>query len=118
MAIKKIYRTNVKSIHDSLYGKELLTARKGIGTLTVLLFAIICGSAPLKSPTASAGNPAAWRLVWSDEFNSPTGSAVDSTKWSFDLGGKGWGNNELETYTSRPANAQLQDGSLVINAIK
>jgi len=56
--------------------------------------------------------------VWSDEFNGPTGSAVDSTKWSFDLGGKGWGNNELETYTSRPANAHLQDGSLVINAIK
>src|SRR6266853_6413016 len=118
MAIKKIYQTNVTSIHGSFYRKELLTARKGIGTLTVLLFAIICGSAPLKSSTASAGNPAAWRLVWSDEFSGPYGSAVDSTKWSFDLGGKGWGNNELETYTSRPANAHRQDGSRVINAIK
>src|SRR5438552_3522485 len=118
MANKKIYQTNVKNIHQSLYGKGLLTARKGIGTLTVLLLAIICGSAPLRSSTTSAGNPEGWRLVWSDEFSGPTGSAVDSTKWSFDLGGKGWGNNELETYTSRPANAHLQDGSLVINAIK
>src|SRR5882724_4147519 len=118
MTIKKIYQTNVKSIHDSLYGKELLTARKGIGTLTVLLFAIICGSAPLKSSTVSAGNPEGWRLAWSDEFNGPDGSAVDSTKWTFDVGGKGWGNNELETYTSRTANAHVENGSLVINAIK
>ena len=57
-------------------------------------------------------------MAWSDEFNGPTGSVVDSTKWSFDVGGNGWGNNELETYTSRTANAHLQDGSLVINAIK
>src|SRR4051812_26369616 len=118
MANKKIYQINIKSIRDSLYGKELLTARKGIGTLTVLLFAIICGAAPLKSATASAGNPAGWRLVWSDEFNGPTGSAVDSTKWSFDIGGKGWGNNELETYTNRTANAHLDGGSLIIKAIK
>ena len=118
MPNKEIYQTNIKSIRDSLYGKELLTARKGIGTLTVLLFAIICGSAPLKSSTASASNPVRWRLVWSDEFNGPTGSAVDSTRWSFDLGGNGWGNSELETYTSRTANAHLQDGKLVIDAIK
>jgi beta-glucanase (GH16 family) len=115
---QKVYQTNVKSIHDSLYGKELPGPGKGIGILTVLLFAIICGSAPLKSSAASVGKPARWRLVWSDEFNGPTGSAVDSTKWSFDLGGNGWGNDELETYTSRTANAYVQDGSLVIKAIK
>ena len=56
--------------------------------------------------------------MWSDEFNGPSGSAVDSTKWSFDVGGKGWGNDELETYTGRTANAQLEGGSLVIKAIK
>jgi beta-glucanase (GH16 family) len=118
MANKKIYQAKVKSPDDSIYGIELLTARKGIGTLTVLLFAIICSSAQLKSSTASADNPDGWKLVWSDEFNGPTGSAVNSTKWSFDLGGKGWGNNELETYTSRLANAHVQDGSLIIKAIK
>src|SRR2546423_10889695 len=100
MAIKKIYQTNLKSIHDSFYGKELLTARKGIGTLTVLLFAIICGSAPLKSSTASAGNPVRWRLVWSDEFNGPTGSAADWSSGAFCLCGHRWGNTQLATYTT------------------
>jgi beta-glucanase (GH16 family) len=57
-------------------------------------------------------------LAWSDEFDGPNGSAVDASKWSFDVGGKGWGNNELETYTSRTSNAHLEAGSLVIKALK
>jgi len=69
-------------------------------------------------PTARASNPAVWSLVWSDEFDGPSGSAVDSAKWSFDIGGGGWGNNELESYTNRTANAELQGGSLVIRALK
>jgi len=59
-----------------------------------------------------------WALTWSDEFAGPNGSAPDPTKWTFDLGGHGWGNNELETYTSRPQNAQIRDGNLVITAIQ
>src|SRR2546421_10304705 len=114
MANKKIYQTNVKSIHDSLYRKELLIARKGIGTLTVLLFAIICGSAPLPSSTASAGNPAGRTLVRSDEFNRPNGSAADWTKLSFYLGGKCWGNNDFGTCTNPTAKRHLKKGSLVI----
>ena len=35
-----------------------------------------------------------------------------------ETGGGGWGNNELETYTSRTANAELQDGALVIRVLK
>jgi beta-glucanase (GH16 family) len=68
--------------------------------------------------TASASNPAVWSLVWRDEFDGPSGSAVDSSKWSFDVGGKGWGNKELETYTSRTENAHLEGGLLVIRALK
>ena len=68
--------------------------------------------------TASAADLSGWSLVWSDEFNGPSGSTVDSSKWSFDIGGGGWGNNELETYTSRPVNAELQDGALVITVLK
>lgn len=59
------------------------------------------------------------RLVWSDEFNGSAGSAVDSTKWSFDIGGAGWGNNELEYYTNSTRNASMDGaGNLVITAIK
>ncbi|MEK6282387.1 MAG: glycoside hydrolase family 16 protein [Acidobacteriota bacterium] len=68
--------------------------------------------------TAPASDPTVWSLTWSDEFNGPNGSPVDSTKWSFDIGGGGWGNNELETYTNRTANAVLEDGALVIRALK
>lgn len=75
----------------------------------------------LCSFTASAQQPqttSQWHLAWSDEFNGPDGSAPDPAKWAFDIGGSGYGNNELESYTSRPANIQQKSGNLVITAQK
>ncbi len=61
--------------------------------------------------------PAQQKLVWSDEFNY-TG-LPDSTKWGYDVGGHGWGNNELQFYTkSKPENARVEGGHLVIEARK
>jgi len=39
-------------------------------------------------------------LVWADEFNNSTGSAIapDSNTWGYDTGNSGFGNHELETY--------------------
>jgi len=65
-----------------------------------------------------AADPTVWSLVWSDEFNGPDGAAVDSSKWTAEVGGGGWGNNELEYYTARTDNAYQSGGSLVIRAIK
>jgi beta-glucanase (GH16 family) len=59
-----------------------------------------------------------WTLVWNDEFSMPDGSSPDPTKWTYDLGGKGWGNHELESYTNRPGNARIEKGNLVITAQK
>jgi beta-glucanase (GH16 family) len=59
---------------------------------------------------------AGWTLVWSDEFDGPDGSAVDSTKWTHDVGGTGWGNQELEYYTDGTQNAVVEGGNLVITA--
>jgi beta-glucanase (GH16 family) len=59
-----------------------------------------------------------WQLTWSDEFNAPSGSPPDPAKWNIVTGGQGFGNNELETYTTRPANVQQKDGNLVITAQK
>ena len=53
------------------------------------------------------GSPPGWRLVWSDEFNGAAGSAIDGSKWNFDQGGDGWGNNELEFYTNRTDNVRM-----------
>jgi beta-glucanase (GH16 family) len=58
-----------------------------------------------------------WILTWSDEFNSPDGSAPDATKWIVENGGHGWGNRELQCYTPRPQNVRHENGNLVIEAI-
>jgi hypothetical protein len=55
-------------------------------------------------------------LVWFDEFN--TNGAPDATKWNYETGAGGWGNNELQYYTDRPENVTVQDGVLKINIIK
>jgi beta-glucanase (GH16 family) len=67
---------------------------------------------------ASQTQPTNWHLTWSDEFNGPNGSPADPKKWNVATGGKGFGNNELETYTARLVNAQQKDGNLVITAQK
>jgi beta-glucanase (GH16 family) len=73
-----------------------------------------CGGGATLQPPPATG----FKLVWSDEFNGADGSSPDSSKWTFDtgVGGNGWGNNELETYTNRAKNAQIQGGNLVITA--
>jgi len=58
-----------------------------------------------------------YKLIWADEFNY-TG-LPDSTKWDYDTGGNGWGNNELEFYTKADtANAVVRNGYLYITARK
>jgi beta-glucanase (GH16 family) len=86
--------------------------------LRIAVSACLLVSYSLSCQTAYASDPAVWSLSWSDEFDGANGSSVDSAKWSFDIGGNGWGNNELETYTNRTANAVLEDGALVIKTLK
>src|SRR5438105_1091875 len=58
-----------------------------------------------------------WKPVWQDEFNY-TG-LPDSAKWKYDVGGWGWGNNELQFYNGkRLQNARVENGYLVIEARK
>ncbi|MEV0825177.1 glycoside hydrolase family 16 protein [Nonomuraea rubra] len=79
------------------------------------LAAIIAMVVPMAGTAAAA--PAPGPLVWSDEFNGAAGSAVDQSKWRFDLGGSGWGNNEQQYYTSSTRNAAMDGaGNLVITA--
>jgi len=55
-----------------------------------------------------------YNLVWNDEFD--VNGIPDDTKWSYDLGGNGWGNDELQYYTSDPINVRVKDGKLEIEA--
>ena len=69
------------------------------------------------APGDSGAQSGPWKLVWTDEFDGPSGSAVDPKRWTFDVGGDGWGNQELEYYTRRTENAALDGaGNLAITA--
>ena len=48
--------------------------------------------------------------VWADEFDGPAGTPPDPATWRAEVGGHGWGNAELQTYTAGTANAAL-DGA-------
>lgn len=59
-------------------------------------------------------------LVWSDEFD---GTALDQSKWAFQNGNGcpdlcGWGNGEMENYTSNSKNIKVANGLLTIEAVK
>lgn len=54
-----------------------------------------------------------WELIWSDEFS---GSAVNTSNWSYEFGNGGWGNNEWQYYTNASENIEVSDGMLKITA--
>ncbi len=73
-----------------------------------------------KNPTQPQDDPEippleGWTLIWNDEFK---GSSIDRGKWEHEVNGWGGGNNELQYYTDRAENSYIEDGSLVIKALK
>ena len=69
------------------------------------------------SPTSATTVPTARKLVWADEFDKP--GLPDPARWNYDVGGNGWGNNELEYYTDRrEENARVENGKLIIEVRK
>lgn len=90
--------------------------------LGFLLFLLALGlSLPLSAQS--------WTLVWSSEFNGPTGSAPNPAKWTYETGNNGgWGNQEQEYYcpptdntppcsTAQPNIYEDGNGNLVIAAM-
>ena len=58
-----------------------------------------------------------WSLSWSDEFNY--NGLPDSNKWTYEVGGHGWGNNEKQFYLEKsPENSIVKNGVLKIIAQK
>jgi len=60
--------------------------------------------------------PGGWTLVWSEDFNGPSGSLPSSTNWIFDTGTgypggpPNWGTGEVQSYTTSSSNIGL-DGA-------
>lgn len=73
---------------------------------------------PAASPSQTAEEvtaPPGWTLAWSDEFDGPAGARADPENWTYETGGSGWGNEELQYYTDSAENASLDgNGNLAI----
>lgn len=99
---------------------------KSSGTYNVIVIAISSDNSTLNKATTivvdvkisdvgytTLDNYDGMNLIWQDEFN---GVSLNSSDWSHEVGGSGWGNNELQYYQA--ANTTFNDGYLVITAKK
>ncbi|MEX2399167.1 MAG: glycoside hydrolase family 16 protein [Rhodothermales bacterium] len=91
--------------------------------LSAILTGLACASCtpPGESEEQEAAGTTAAQsdcaLVWADEFEND--GLPDPEKWRYDVGGHGWGNDELQYYTgARPENARVEDGRLIVEARK
>lgn len=88
----------------------------GAAKIDRVVFTLMKEHQPSPQSLTQKMDGSAWELVWSDEFD---GDAIDESKWTYDIGNWGWGNNELQYYTeNRPDNARIEDGTLIIEARK
>lgn len=85
---------------------------EGEATITASL-----GSAKATCKVFVSAKPAKgeYKLVWSDDFE---GTSLNADNWNIEIGGGGWGNQELQYYTSREENLKVADGNLIITVKK
>lgn len=101
----------------------MLTAARWIttvaGAVAVVLLAWVAFGDLSEHDYPDAGGPGlpGWNHTWSDEFDGAAGAPPDSNKWMQEVGGDGWGNQELQYYTLDEDNALLNgDSTLSISA--
>lgn len=76
---------------------------------TALILAALIAMPLLPATTMAASKYQT--LVWSDEFS---GTALNTSKWNYVTGGGGWGNGELQKYTTNRTNVNVTNGVLNI----
>ncbi len=101
-----------------------MTLYKHIRYMFLPVLACICGASAMPVEEQPESEPAAdprvceiGDLVWSDEFDDD--GLPNASNWRYEVGGHGWGNQELQFYTAaRSKNARVENGSLIIEAHK
>ena len=82
-----------------MFPQLILYGRFGSRPITLFLLSIISFAV-----TCAAQSE---QLVFRDEFNGPANSPFDPSKWTAEMGGAGWGNEELQYYISERENVQV-----------
>ena len=83
----------------------------------VTAIAIVCAgiqftpTQKVEAAVTSSGGSGSWKLVWTEDFNQSVGSGVDTATWNYDTGNGGWGNNEIQNYTTSTNNVYIADMS-------
>ena len=111
-------KTELKVIAEANYGSK---ARE-----SVLTFRTASGRVEIPVAQEGMGDdalaPEGYELVWNDEFDDPTLTMPDESKWWYETAEPGWVNNELQTYVAGKigdiVTADVSDGTLKIRAIK
>lgn len=88
----------------------------GQGTNTYQLFVSAYKGSAFISEGVSVTIDVDPSLIFAEEFNYS--GAPDDSKWTYDTGAGGWGNNESQHYTTRPENVIVENGMLKITARK
>ena len=83
--------------------------------IAVCFFFFACSEEEMVSQNKDANDweIKGWNIVWQDEFDR---DSLDLTKWSREIGGHGWGNNELQFYTDSDSNSYVENGNLILKA--
>lgn len=108
--------TTTNSINVGLVTSALITGLTSGDTYSVSIIALSANgqsnpsAATIQAQITSGGIGS---VVWSEEFN---GSVIDPGTWTYDVGGSGWGNGQLEYDTAQHQNSYITNGSLVIEA--
>jgi beta-glucanase (GH16 family) len=95
--------------------------KRRINTLYALTITLAVG--PFGTSCASSDNivspPERWVLTMSDEFDGAEGTPPNPAMWTYDVGGDGWGNEQLEFNTDFVENVSLDgEGNLRIRALE
>jgi beta-glucanase (GH16 family) len=95
--------------------------KRRINTLYALTITLAVG--PFGTSCASSDNivspPDRWVLTMSDEFDGDEGTPPNPAMWTYDVGGDGWGNEQLEFNTDFVENVSLDgEGNLRIRALE
>ena len=82
-------------------------------TLVASVLIVGCGT------SSEVASPERWVLTMADEFDGEEGTSPNPALWDYDVGGDGWGNQQLEFNTDRVENVSLDgQGHLRIRALE